>query len=245
MGASTRAGCTRPSSRAIEAEGWRPTTRRRSCGAPRPTSTRRTSTGATRRTTSGRWARRARAVPAPRSTIDRTPDKSGGKLVNKGTPDVIEIWNLVFIQFNRNADKKLTPLPAKHVDTGMGFERITAVIAGQGEQLRHGRVHADLRGDPARSPERRRTPASWTICKDTAYRVIADHIRSADVRADRRGGAEQRETRLRAAQHPAPGGAVWPAVLGHDGAVSVRAGAGRGRAMGGAFPELKKQSGRR
>ncbi len=61
--------------------------------------------GATRRTTSGRWARPVRAGRAPRSTIDRTPDKSGGKLVNEGTPDVIEIWNLVFIQFNRNADR--------------------------------------------------------------------------------------------------------------------------------------------
>ncbi|MFO0864503.1 MAG: alanine--tRNA ligase-related protein, partial [Gemmataceae bacterium] len=66
--------------------------------------------------------------PCTEIHIDRTPDKSGGPLVNKGTPDVIEIWNLVFIQFNRNEDQSLTPLPAQHVDTGMGFERIASVI---------------------------------------------------------------------------------------------------------------------
>src|SRR5262249_25862722 len=64
--------------------------------------------------------------PCTEIHYDRTPDKSGAKLVNAGSPDVIEIWNLVFIQFNRGADSKLTPLPAKHVDTAMGFERSTA-----------------------------------------------------------------------------------------------------------------------
>lgn len=68
--------------------------------------------------------------PCSEIHFDRTDDFSGANLVNAGSPDVIEIWNLVFIQYNRNAQGELEPLKAKHVDTGMGFERIVSVIQG-------------------------------------------------------------------------------------------------------------------
>ena len=69
--------------------------------------------------------------PCSEVHVDLTPDgDTRGTLVNKNDPRCIEIWNLVFIQFNANPNGTFTPLPQRHVDTGMGFERVTAIIQG-------------------------------------------------------------------------------------------------------------------
>src|SRR5881275_966534 len=69
--------------------------------------------------------------PCSEVHVDLTPDgDTRGELVNKEDPRCIEIWNLVFIQFNANPDGSFTALPQRHVDTGMGFERVTAIIQG-------------------------------------------------------------------------------------------------------------------
>ncbi len=67
--------------------------------------------------------------PCSELHVDLTPKgDTKGALVNKGNAQCMEIWNLVFIQFNANPDGTFSPLPARHVDTGMGFERVTSIL---------------------------------------------------------------------------------------------------------------------
>jgi alanyl-tRNA synthetase len=71
--------------------------------------------------------------PCTEITVDNRPDEErkkvdGKKLVNKDHPQVIEIWNIVFIQFNRTRSGSLELLPSRHVDTGMGLERLVRVL---------------------------------------------------------------------------------------------------------------------
>ncbi|HXG11377.1 MAG TPA: alanine--tRNA ligase [Gemmataceae bacterium] len=113
--------------------------------------------------------------PCSEIHIDRTPDQSGGQLVNKGDPRVMEIWNLVFIQYNRDATGRLTPLPAKHVDTGMGFERIVAVLQGK-ESNYDTDVFRPLLDAIGRLTGKK-YGGRLDDLTDIAFRVIADHLR--------------------------------------------------------------------
>ena len=108
--------------------------------------------------------------------IDLTPDRCGAGLVDKGDPRVIELWNLVFIQFNRNTDRTLSQLPARHVDTGMGFERICQVIQGVSSNYDTD-VFAPLLAGVRKVTGAADYGGSLTDPVDVAYRVIADHVR--------------------------------------------------------------------
>jgi alanyl-tRNA synthetase len=109
----------------------------------------------------------------PQSEVDQKPGK---ELVNADHPQVVEIWNLVFMQFNRKADGSLDPLPARHVDTGMGFERLCMAIQGKlsnydTDVFTHTiKVIEELSGISYQGSQR--------DYPDVAMRVIADHIRA-------------------------------------------------------------------
>lgn len=117
--------------------------------------------------------------PCSEIHIDLRPDHEiaelpGVKLVNQDHPLVVEIWNLVFIQFNRQADGTLKNLPARHVDTGMGFERLAMAI--QGKQSNY---DTDV-FQPLIQAIAGKAKVSYGKDEktDIAIRVIADHIRA-------------------------------------------------------------------
>ena len=117
--------------------------------------------------------------PCSEVHVDIRPDeerkvKDGAELVNMDDPRVMEIWNLVFIQFNRQSDGSLEKLPAQHVDTGMGFERICAIL-----QEKQSNYDTDLFAPLLRKiGELADVTYGDDEETDIAMRVIADHIRA-------------------------------------------------------------------
>lgn len=98
----------------------------------------------------------------------------GHLMVNKGHPQVIEIWNLVFIQYNRRAGGELELLPDKHVDTGMGFERLCMVIQNKQSNYDTDVFQPLIAASAALTGKPYGAKKEW----DIAHRVIADHLRT-------------------------------------------------------------------
>src|SRR6266446_701953 len=136
--------------------------------------------------------------PCSELHVDLTPDgDTRGEVVNKEDPRCIEIWNLVFIQFNANPDETFAPLPQRHVDTGMGFERVTAIIQGTKNLTDLSGTISNYETDIFRPifdeleklsgkkyastlPAKNFQPSTFNpqLPVDIAFRVIADHIRT-------------------------------------------------------------------
>src|SRR5512133_434120 len=134
--------------------------------------------------------------PCSELHVDLTPQgDTRGRLVNQGTAECIEIWNLVFIQFNANPDGTFSPLPARHVDTGMGFERVAGILQNTRNFTDFTRVISNYETDVFRPifdaleklsgrrygstlPAAGAQQHSEQEKIDVAFRVIADHIRT-------------------------------------------------------------------
>jgi alanyl-tRNA synthetase len=198
--------------------------------------------------------------PCSEIHVDLTPaGDTRGSLVNKGDARCIEIWNLVFIQFNANPGGTFSPLPAKHVDTGMGFERVTSIIQNTRNFTDFNRTISNYETDvfrPIFDQLEKLTGKKYTSTLpasgssggteqekvDIAFRVIADHIRTLSF-AIADGIEPGNKVRNAVVRRILRRGAMFGRALGFSQPflyklVSVVVGS-----MGHVFPEIRAKSG--
>lgn len=176
--------------------------------------------------------------PCSEIHIDLTEDASGRALVNVGDYRVIELWNLVFIQYNRQSDGRLEPLPKKHVDTGMGFERVAAVMQGKSSNYDtdvfkplFDRI-TEITGVAYR--------ASMDDPLDIAMRVIADHARTLTF-ALSDGAMPSNEGRGYVLRRILRRALRYSKKLGYSEPILHQLVSTLADSMGDVFPELQKQ----
>uniref|UniRef100_A0A8D3BNP0 Alanine--tRNA ligase n=1 Tax=Scophthalmus maximus TaxID=52904 RepID=A0A8D3BNP0_SCOMX len=122
--------------------------------------------------------------PCTEIHYDHVGGRNAATLVNADSPDVVEIWNLVFMQYNREADLSLRRLPQVSVDTGMGLERLVSVLQGKRSNYDTDLFTPLLHAIHQRSkvaPYRGGTGVVDQRKVDMAYRVVADHVRTLSV----------------------------------------------------------------